>query len=55
MMTTKQLENLREQRGLQIANAKSQVKRVEENFYTVKSQSGNGEYAVSMVDREWVC
>jgi putative transposase len=28
---------------------------VEENFYTVKSQSGNGEYAVSMVDQEWIC
>jgi len=28
---------------------------VEENFYTVKSQSGNGEYAISKVDGEWVC
>jgi len=48
-------KNLREEKGLQIANAKSQVKRIEENFYAVQSQSGNGEYAVSMVDNEWIC
>jgi putative transposase len=46
----------RETRGLKIAEAKQpQITRVEENFYTVKSQSGNGEYAVSMVDSEWIC
>jgi transposase-like protein len=48
--------NLRETRGLAIAEAKeSQITQVEDNFYTVLSQSGNGEYAVSMVDREWIC
>jgi transposase-like protein len=48
--------NPRETRGLEIAQIKeSQVTCVDENFYTVKSQSGNGEYAVSLVDREWVC
>ena len=47
--------NLREQKGLQIANAESQVTRIEESFYTVLSQSGNGQYAVSMVDHEWIC
>jgi len=46
----------RETRGLKIAEAKQpQITHVEENFYTVKSQSGNGEYAVSMVDSEWIC
>jgi hypothetical protein len=30
------------------------VKRIEENFYTVQSQSGNGEYAVTKVGHEWV-
>jgi transposase-like protein len=45
----------RMERGLQIANTESKVTRIEENFYTVLSQSGNGEYAVSMVDREWLC
>jgi putative transposase len=49
-------ENLRETRGLAIAEAKEkQITFVEENFYTVKSQSGNGEYAVSMVGHEWIC
>jgi hypothetical protein len=56
MMTLKELENLREERGLVIANNKAnQVTCVEENFYTVLSQSGNGEYVVSMVDGEWIC
>jgi hypothetical protein len=46
----------RETRGLQIAEAKeNQIFRVEENFYTAESQSHNGEYAVSMVDHEWIC
>lgn len=55
MMTIEQLENLREQRGLEIAYKESQVTRIEETLYTVHSQSGNGEYAVSQVDHEWVC
>jgi putative transposase len=55
MLNLQQLENLREERGLKIANKESQITRIEENFYTVLSQSGNGEYAVSMVDREWLC
>ena len=48
--------NSRETKGLEIAQAKtSQVISIEENFYTVKSQSGNGEYAVFKVDNEWQC
>jgi transposase-like protein len=47
--------NPREIRGLTIAQAKNQVSCVEENFYTVLSQSGNGEYAVTLVDSEWMC
>ena len=55
-MTNQQLENLREQRGSEIAHKKeSQVISIEENFYTVKSQTGNGEYAVFKVDGEWHC
>jgi len=49
------IENVREQRGLEIAHKERQITRIEETFYTVHSQSGNGEYAVSQVDREWVC
>jgi hypothetical protein len=48
-------ENLREQRGLEIAHKERQVTRIEETLYTVQSQSENGEYAVSQVDKEWVC
>jgi transposase-like protein/DNA-directed RNA polymerase subunit RPC12/RpoP len=48
--------NPRETRGLQIAKMKeTQVNRVDENLYTVKSQSGNGEYTVYLVDSEWHC
>ena len=56
MMTLEELENLREQRGSEIIHKKgNQVNRIEDNFYTVLSQSGNGEYAVCQVDHEWVC
>jgi putative transposase len=53
-MTT-QLTTTREERGETIAQLSNQMQRVEDGFYTVKSQSGNGEYAVTMVDREWIC
>ncbi len=54
-MTLEELEKRREERGLDIAHKESQVTRIEETFYTVHSQSGSGEYAVSQVDHEWVC
>jgi putative transposase len=48
--------DVREQRGYAIANASQpQISQIEENFYTVLSQSGNGEYAISKVDGEWIC
>ncbi|MFB3887973.1 MAG: transposase, partial [Candidatus Bathyarchaeia archaeon] len=50
-----QTVNHREERGQTIAQHIGQVKRIDENLYTVKSQSGNGEYAVSRVDGEWLC
>jgi transposase-like protein len=56
MMSLETLEKVREERGLEIAQSKEgQVSRVDENFYSVKSQSGNGEYAVYQVDGEWHC
>jgi len=55
MLTLQELEKRREERGLEIAHKERQVSRLEETFYTVHSQSGNGEYAVSLVDHEWVC
>jgi len=53
-MTT-QLTTTREERGQTIAQAQNQINRIDEAFYTVHSQSGNGEYAVTKVDQEWIC
>ena len=53
-MTT-QLTTTREQRGKAIAQLNGQIQRIDEAFYTVKSQSGNGDYAVTKVDNEWLC
>jgi len=55
MMTIEELEKRREERGLEIAHKERQVTHIEETLYTVHSQSGDGEYAVSQVDKEWVC
>src|SRR4030042_6149618 len=52
---SKQLTTTRQERGQTIAQHNGQVKRIDENFYTVKSQNGNGEYAVTKVDHEWIC
>lgn len=49
MMTT------REERGEAIAKLENQIRRVDELAYTVKSQSGNGEYCVTKVCGEWIC
>ena len=51
-MTT---ENQREQKGLEIANMNNQVKRIDADTYTVKSQSNHGEYEVFKVSDEWFC
>jgi len=45
----------REERGEAIAKLSSQIQRVDEQIYTVKSQSGNGEYCVTKVCGEWIC
>jgi putative transposase len=50
-----QLTTTREERGQTITRHADQIKRIEESFYTVKSQSGNGEYAVTKIDHEWIC
>ena len=46
---TNQLTTTREERGQAIAQNGGQIKRIDENFYVVKSQSGNGEYAVTKI------
>jgi hypothetical protein len=45
----------REERGQQIAQINGQIQRLDERIYTVKSQSGNGDYCVTKVDGEWLC
>lgn len=45
----------RQERGQAIAQTVGQVQRVDEITYTVKSQSGNGDYCVTKVCGEWVC
>ena len=40
-------ENLRETKGKAIAQSANQVNRIDDYLYTVKSQSKNGEYAVT--------
>jgi len=50
-----QITTTREERGEAIAKLEGQIKRIDEDFYLVKSQSGNGEYAVTKVDGEWLC
>jgi putative transposase len=53
-LTQLQIE-ARQAKGKEIADVKAQIINFEENFYTVKSQSGNGEYAVCKVNGEWTC
>jgi putative transposase len=49
-------QNLREQRGLEIAKAKeNQITRLDQATYKVLSQSGNGGYAVYFSEDEWRC
>jgi transposase-like protein len=55
MITLEQLEKAREQRGMAIAQKKSQVKRIDASTYSVLSQRGNGEYAVCLSEDEWCC
>ncbi|HSV48770.1 MAG TPA: SWIM zinc finger family protein, partial [Candidatus Acidoferrales bacterium] len=48
-------QQTREERGQTIASTNGQINRIDEIFYIVKSQSGNGEYTVNKINNEWVC
>lgn len=48
-------DNQREQRGEAIARLSNQINRIDENTYTVKSQSHDGEYYIAKVCGEWLC
>ena len=55
-MNAQQTTNLRETRGLEIAQAKeNQITRIDSTTYKVLSQNGNGEYAVCLSEDEWRC
>jgi len=47
--------NFREERGKAIVEALNQINRIDENMYTVKSQSHDGEYCVARAYGEWLC
>ena len=47
--------NPREMRGLQIAQLKDQIQRIDDGTYKVSSQSGNGKYDVLSTERGWTC
>ena len=42
-------------RGKEIASVESNIRRIDEHEYRVKSQSGNGEYAVIQTELGWNC
>jgi transposase-like protein len=45
----------REERGKKIAELEGHVKRIDDNTYKVKSQSGYGEYTVIQTELGWIC
>ena len=49
------LESPRELRGLDILAKGDQIRRIDANHYTVKSQSGHGSYPVEREGKEWSC
>jgi transposase-like protein len=47
--------DMREQRGRLICDLRTEVRRVDENEYAVKSQTGKGEYQVRATELGWTC
>src|SRR4030042_3885779 len=47
--------NIRQQRGLEIAQMGNQIKRIDGQTYYVRSQTSNGEYRVSRSLDGWTC
>ncbi|MDQ1280082.1 MAG: putative transposase [Thermoproteota archaeon] len=45
----------REQKGQEIAKLDGQIQRIDDSFYTVKSQSGHGVYEVLSTEHGWIC
>ena len=49
------MNDLREEKGKEIANSSNQIKRLDDLAYKVKSQSGNGEYEILKTEFGWLC
>ncbi len=49
------INNLREQKGKEIAQLEGQIKRIDGHLYKVNSQSGNGVYDVFSTELGWKC
>ncbi len=54
-MATQQEVEVRKARGQAIAEVESNVRRLDENEYRVRSQSGSGEYTVLSTEAGWKC
>ena len=54
-MATQQEAQVRRERGQTIASVEANVRRLDENEYRVRSQSGSGEYAILSTERGWTC
>jgi hypothetical protein len=48
-------ENIRFQRGCEIASKKNQIEESDRSRYSVKSQSSSGEYEVLSTEVGWIC
>ena len=47
--------SLREERGRSIARLEGQIRRIDDNSYEVKSQSGHGAYSIVATEFGWAC
>src|SRR5450759_2093851 len=54
-MATQQEVEVRRMRGQTIAQTESNVRRLDENEYRVRSQSTDGEYTVLSTEAGWTC
>jgi len=55
MLSLQELEKRREERGLEIVNKNSQIKKIDGSTYQVLSQNGNGSYLISLTEDGWIC
>lgn len=54
-MTAQENNDIRQEKGLQIAKMSNQIRRIDSQTYYVRSQSNNGEYQVYKTSDGWTC